>query len=129
VCVQDGKSVVSGSGDRTVRVWDVATGKAVQQLEGHSAAVTSVSFSPVRVCRARARQWRARSVWLVGVLVLVGWWVGDRWRGVGVVRPRPAAACVCVACMVAWAFVCCWCRVGVVVGVGSSGGDTARVRV
>ena len=55
VCLQDGKSVVSGSYDQTVRVWDAATGKEVQKLEGHSDAVTSVSFSPVRVCRSRVR--------------------------------------------------------------------------
>ena len=46
VCVQDGKSVVSGSGDETVRVWDAATGKEVQMLEGHSAAVSAL----LRVC-------------------------------------------------------------------------------
>ena len=53
MCLQDGKSVVSGSDDKTVRVWDAATGKEVQKLEGHSAHVNSVSFSPVRVCRSR----------------------------------------------------------------------------
>ena len=46
--MQDGKSVVSGSYDETVRVWDAATGKEVQKLEGHSEAVSSVAFSQVR---------------------------------------------------------------------------------
>ena len=55
VCLQDGKSVVSGSSDKTVRVWDAATGKEVQKLEGHSGYVNSVSFSPVRVCGSRVR--------------------------------------------------------------------------
>jgi WD40 repeat protein len=45
--VQDGKTVVSGSFDKTVRVWDAATGKEVQKLEGHSGGVNSVAFSPV----------------------------------------------------------------------------------
>ena len=47
VCVQDGQSVVSGSADNSVRVWDAATGKETQKLEGHSSAVRSVAFSPV----------------------------------------------------------------------------------
>ncbi|KAH8591892.1 quinon protein alcohol dehydrogenase-like superfamily [Bisporella sp. PMI_857] len=42
----DGKQVVSGSDDKTVRLWDAATGALQQTLEGHSRVVTSVAFSP-----------------------------------------------------------------------------------
>ena len=42
----DGTKVVSGSSDKTVRVWDAVTGECEQTLEGHSDAVTSASFSP-----------------------------------------------------------------------------------
>jgi WD40 repeat protein len=42
----DGKQVVSGSGDRTVRFWDATTGATLQSLEGHSDWVNSVAFSP-----------------------------------------------------------------------------------
>ena len=42
----DGKQLVSGSWDRTVRLWDAATGPPLQTLEGHSDSVTSVAFSP-----------------------------------------------------------------------------------
>ena len=42
----DRRMVVSGSWDRTVRLWDVETGACVKRLEGHSDVVTSVCFSP-----------------------------------------------------------------------------------
>jgi len=37
---------VSGSWDKTVRLWDAATGALQQTLKGHSDSVTSVAFSP-----------------------------------------------------------------------------------
>jgi WD40 repeat protein len=42
----DGKQVLSGSSDNTVRLWDAATGAPLQTLEGHTDRVTSVAFSP-----------------------------------------------------------------------------------
>ena len=42
----DGKQVVSGSNDRTVRLWDAATRVALQTLEGHTNCISSVAFSP-----------------------------------------------------------------------------------
>jgi WD40 repeat protein len=42
----DGKQVVSASYDKTVRLWDAATGAPLQTLEGHSHYVSSVAFSP-----------------------------------------------------------------------------------
>ena len=35
----DGRRVVSGSDDKTLKVWDVETGECVATLEGHSRAV------------------------------------------------------------------------------------------
>ena len=42
----DGSRVVSGSDDKTLKVWDVATGKCVATLEGHSGDVYGVAVFP-----------------------------------------------------------------------------------
>ena len=42
----DGKTLASGGGDDTVRLWDVATGTLKRTLEGHRDSVNSVAFSP-----------------------------------------------------------------------------------
>jgi WD40 repeat protein len=41
----DGTRIVSGSRDKSVRVWDVSTGKVQSVLEGHTSGVSSVAFS------------------------------------------------------------------------------------
>jgi WD40 repeat protein len=42
----DGRFLVSGSEDRTARVWDVQVGREVTVLEGHAAPIIAVAFSP-----------------------------------------------------------------------------------
>ena len=42
----DGSRLALGSDDRTVRLWDGATGVPIATLKGHSLSVTSLSFSP-----------------------------------------------------------------------------------
>jgi hypothetical protein len=42
----NGKSILSGSWDKTAKVWDAATGKLRFTLEGHSEWVSSVAYSP-----------------------------------------------------------------------------------
>src|SRR3954463_381448 len=41
-----GKRCAAGGFDKVIRVWDVATGKELQKLEGHTDIVFSVAFSP-----------------------------------------------------------------------------------
>ena len=40
------RSLASGSWDKTVRLWEVATGTLVRTLEGHTGQVNIVAFSP-----------------------------------------------------------------------------------
>ena len=42
----DGRQVLTGSGDKTARLWDVATGQQLRRFEGHTDWVRSVAFSP-----------------------------------------------------------------------------------
>jgi len=71
----DGKRLAFGCSDRTVRMYDVATGQRVFSLHGHSAAVTAVLFSPdgsqiasadedgvVKIWNTKARRGRVRDV-------------------------------------------------------------------
>jgi WD40 repeat protein len=45
-CSLDGRSVLSGSLDDTLKLWDVATGNEIRTLAGHTNTVLSVAFSP-----------------------------------------------------------------------------------
>eukprot|EP00741_Cyanophora_paradoxa_P009357 tig00000144_g9065.t1 len=42
----DGSSLASGSGDKTVRIWDIDTETAEHTLEGHTSWILCVSWSP-----------------------------------------------------------------------------------
>ncbi len=42
----DGKTLLAGAWDGSIRLWDVATGKEIRQYTGHRGWVRSVAFSP-----------------------------------------------------------------------------------
>jgi len=42
----DGKTLASGSGDKTIKLWNLETGQLMHTLQGHTNSVYSVSFSP-----------------------------------------------------------------------------------
>ena len=69
----DGRRVVSGSEDKTLKVWDVATGECVATLEGHSNRVRcGVRCTFVMTClvvgllRCGVSGRAARRVWVAG---------------------------------------------------------------
>src|SRR5262249_30741109 len=42
----DGRQALTGSKDRSVRLWDVQSGKELKRFDGHREAVWCVAFSP-----------------------------------------------------------------------------------
>jgi len=42
----DGRTIVSGSDDRTVKVWEAESGRLLRSLEGHKLSVNAVAVSP-----------------------------------------------------------------------------------
>ena len=42
----DGKTLATAGGDRTLKLWDLATGKEIANLAGHEGFIASLAFSP-----------------------------------------------------------------------------------
>src|SRR5438045_192156 len=61
----DGTQAISTSADKTLRVWDLTTGKPVATLEGHSSEVVGVAVaeSPNGIVLVSGSQDKTLSVW------------------------------------------------------------------
>jgi transcription initiation factor TFIID subunit 5 len=55
--------LLSGSSDRTVRMWSVAEGRCVRILTGHKGAVTSLQVSPCGRLAATAGEDKRIKIW------------------------------------------------------------------
>jgi WD40 repeat protein len=70
----DGAKIISGSDDKTLCIWDAATGAPIRgALEGHTSEIKSVLFS-VDGCKIYSREVRGHCIiWDVLTLVDMGW--------------------------------------------------------
>ncbi len=57
--------LASGSGDKTIKIWDVKTGKVIRTLWGHEATVRSIAFSPDTPILASGSEDRTIRLWNV----------------------------------------------------------------
>jgi WD40 repeat protein len=72
----DGLRLVSGSRDKTIRVWDTKNGNRLACLTGHESEVTSLAFSPNGRHFASASNDKSICIWDIDTSYLVA-----RWRG------------------------------------------------
>ena len=59
----DGQRLASASHDKTVKIWDTATGKELFALKGHADGVRSVAFSPDGQRLASASDDKTVKIW------------------------------------------------------------------
>lgn len=64
----DGKTIVSGSIDKSVRLWELETGKSIAVLQGHTDQVSSVAFSPDGRFVASASRDKTIKIWDISTL-------------------------------------------------------------
>ena len=75
---RDGTRLLSGSQDKTVKLWDAATGRLLRTFEGHSEAVTSVAFSPDGAHLLSGSHDKTLRLWDAASGQLIRSWVAQR---------------------------------------------------
>jgi WD40 repeat protein len=74
----DGETIVSGCADKTVKVWNLHTGKVIRTISGHSGEISSVAVSPdgaflaVGICdtpRSNVKVWHLQTGKLIHTLL------------------------------------------------------------
>lgn len=74
----DSKLILGGSGDNSIKVWDVVTGKEVKTLKGHLNLVTDISFHPKKALMASASEdgqiifWNTDRWTIIAKMVVIG---------------------------------------------------------
>lgn len=62
----DGARIAAAIGDRTIRIWDAATGRVLDVLRGHSDLVLDLAFSPDGTLLATSSHDRTVRIWSRG---------------------------------------------------------------
>jgi len=92
----DGTKIASGSGDKTLKIWNAQTGQFVSTLSGHSKYVTAVSYSCLFSnvwCVLTIEHFTALSSVFASVQMVRKWPVEARTKPLRYGRRRLARAC------------------------------------
>jgi WD40 repeat protein len=62
----DGRRLAAGTDDGAARIWDVRSGKLLDQFEGHTCCVSDVSFNPDGTLLATSSKDKTAKLWATG---------------------------------------------------------------
>ncbi len=80
----DGKSLATASSDGSIRIWDIATGRTIALLQGHSERISSLAFSPDAKLLASASWDGTVGIWDVSAGIIVTRLLGHEDSVIGV---------------------------------------------